>query len=235
MMQLGKQIVALKFIKRTLIKNISFLNPRGAKQVLSPLFFCAFLMLSQVLVAEVSIIGVPIVEVSDNASTVAPAQIMISADNNILESNIVEDNATSSPNLLSELYYQVQNLQQEVIELRGLVEQQNHHLQKLKQQRLDDYIDLDRRISNDQNNAGQEIGAQKNFLQNKDSLASQAALKTWPKKVGLERVSSPLNPEKSHYEEAYNFLKQRQVDRSVEAFRQHVITYPAGEYTPNAH
>ena len=47
----------------------------------------------------------------------------------------------------AELYYQLQLLQQEVQELRGLVEQQSFELRQLKQQRMDDYLDLDRRRS----------------------------------------------------------------------------------------
>lgn len=44
-------------------------------------------------------------------------------------------------------YFQLQLLQEEVLELRGLVEQQAHEIKRLKQQRLDDYVDLDRRLS----------------------------------------------------------------------------------------
>lgn len=41
----------------------------------------------------------------------------------------------------------MQLLQQEVLQLRGMVEEQAHELKRLKQQRLDDYLDLDRRLS----------------------------------------------------------------------------------------
>lgn len=44
-------------------------------------------------------------------------------------------------------FYQLQQLQQEVMQLRGLVEQQAFELKRVKQQRMDDYLDLDRRIS----------------------------------------------------------------------------------------
>ena len=47
----------------------------------------------------------------------------------------------------AEMFYQMQLLQQEVLELRGLVEQQSFEIRQLKQQRLDDYLDLDRRLS----------------------------------------------------------------------------------------
>ena len=49
-------------------------------------------------------------------------------------------------NSQGELFYQLQLLQQEVMQLRGLVEEQSHQLQKLKQQGMERYIDVDRRL-----------------------------------------------------------------------------------------
>lgn len=45
------------------------------------------------------------------------------------------------------LMLQIQALQQEVMELRGIVEEQSHQIETLKQQSLDRYLELDRRIS----------------------------------------------------------------------------------------
>ena len=45
-----------------------------------------------------------------------------------------------------ELFYQLQLLQDEVMKLRGIVEEQGEQLRQLRQQRLDDYISLDKRI-----------------------------------------------------------------------------------------
>lgn len=44
-------------------------------------------------------------------------------------------------------YSQIQAMQDEIQELRGLVEQQSNELKRLKQQREDDYLDIDRRLS----------------------------------------------------------------------------------------
>lgn len=45
-----------------------------------------------------------------------------------------------------ELFNAIQSLQQEVMQLRGLVEEQAHELSRLQQQSIERYIDLDRRI-----------------------------------------------------------------------------------------
>lgn len=58
--------------------------------------------------------------------------------------NILQDRPVDTQ---TELLLQLQVLQTEVMELRGLVEEQGYQIQQLQQRRLDDYIDLDRRIS----------------------------------------------------------------------------------------
>lgn len=44
-------------------------------------------------------------------------------------------------------YSQIQAMQEEIQQLRGLVEQQANDIKKLKSQREEDYMDLDRRVS----------------------------------------------------------------------------------------
>ena len=53
----------------------------------------------------------------------------------------------SNASMQAELYRQLQQLRQEVMSLRGTVEQQGHQLRQLKQQSLDRYLDVDRRLS----------------------------------------------------------------------------------------
>lgn len=54
---------------------------------------------------------------------------------------------TSANDTTAALVYDLQALQQEVLQLRGLIEQQAHEIKRLKQQRLDDYLDLDKRLT----------------------------------------------------------------------------------------
>lgn len=53
----------------------------------------------------------------------------------------------SQQSMQGELYQQLQQLRQEMMQLRGTIEEQGHQIRQLKQQSLDRYIDLDRRIS----------------------------------------------------------------------------------------
>ena len=61
-----------------------------------------------------------------------------------------QDTATSSASSMTgdqPLFYQMQVLQQEVRQLRGLVEEQAYLIQKLQQDQRLQYVDLDRRVA----------------------------------------------------------------------------------------
>ncbi|MFT5083468.1 MAG: tol-pal system protein YbgF [Lentisphaeria bacterium] len=118
-----------------------------------------------------------------------------------------------------ELYYQLQVLQQEVLELRGLAEEQAFQIKKLKQQRLDDYIDLDRRLSQ----LGQ--GSSSGGGSSEEAYSSQSAPVGEVSSVG----------ELSSYKSAMNLLfKDKNYDQAVLALNKHMEAYPKGRYAANA-
>ena len=53
----------------------------------------------------------------------------------------------ASGNQNANLLFQVQQLQQEVMRLNGMLEEQAHELRRLKEQSLERYVDLDKRVS----------------------------------------------------------------------------------------
>ncbi len=127
-----------------------------------------------------------------------------------------EQNSSSGQNSsgnAAQLYYQLQQLQQEVQQLRGMVEQQAHQLKQLKQQRMDDYLDLDRRLS--QLQSGQSSGE--------------------PERGNASAAAPAGKDELSDYRAAIDLvLKQQDYDRGIEALKQHLDAYPKGRYAANA-
>ncbi|SMF60139.1 tol-pal system protein YbgF [Alteromonadaceae bacterium Bs31] len=120
----------------------------------------------------------------------------------------------------AELYYQLQLLQQEVLQLKGKVEVQEHELKRLKQQRLDDYLDLDRRLS-----ALGQVGASP-----RSSATGTAATAT----STAANTSSP-GSEIQHYRAAIDLvLKKQQYDEAVVELKEHLKRYPQGRYAANA-
>jgi tol-pal system protein YbgF len=122
---------------------------------------------------------------------------------------------------LGSLFLQLQQLQQEVMRLNGLVEEQAHELRTLKEQSLERYVDLDRRLSGA---AGGAVLA---------GSGSQTVV-TSPIGGGQGQVEEQLG-EGEAYRAAYALVRGQQFDQAVEAFRQFLGNYPDGKYAPNAH
>jgi len=116
----------------------------------------------------------------------------------------------------TEAYNQVQSLMQEVSDLRALVEEQGHELSRLKQLQLDNYVDLDKRVSALTNGS-----SAKSTSVDTDSTTDTAA-------------ASGGMSEADEYKAAYDLLRQRQVDQSQVAFNNYLKKYPNGEFAANS-
>jgi tol-pal system protein YbgF len=142
-------------------------------------------------------------------------------------------------------YYQSQMLQNEVRELRGMVEQLSYELQRVKQRQMDDYLDIDRRLSGLTSGAvsASVTGDAQTQVEPAGTVvpliepAGVAVAKTIPTVV--ERAEEPLvNSEEiaENYAQASNLLlKKRDFNGAVLAFKQHITDYPASPYIANAH
>ncbi|TNF35957.1 MAG: tol-pal system protein YbgF [Gammaproteobacteria bacterium] len=133
----------------------------------------------------------------------------------------------SAPNKqaeLGELYYQLQLMQQDLMQLRGLVEEQGNQLRKLQQQRLDDYINLDRRIG--------ELSAQPPVA-GKPSASLPAAPTSAAAPAAAASPVAGLS-ETEAYQKAFSQVKARQFVEAAQSFQGFLKAYPNGEMAPNA-
>ncbi len=124
------------------------------------------------------------------------------------------------------LYYELQVLQQELRELRGMLEAQGNQIELLKKRQQQDYLDLDQRLS---------------------------ALATAPTgNRPIDRYDDPENPSTSAgsgqtntssgatseaaaaYDQAYDLIKARKIDEARTALRKFLDSYPTGPYSANA-
>ncbi len=127
-------------------------------------------------------------------------------------------------NLQNELYFQLQTLQQEVQELRGMLEEQSFELKRLKQQRLDDYLDLDRRLSQ----LGKAGGGVPSTATAVNGTTSN------PIATPVKQVASP-SEELADYRAAMDLiLKKRDFDGGAAALHRFLDKFPSGNYTANA-
>lgn len=117
---------------------------------------------------------------------------------------------------LGRLFVQLQQLQQEVMRLNGKVEEQGHELRRLKEQSLERYLDLDRRLA-----GGAEVSG--------ESLTEPPLTPT----AASETAEQP--GEGDAYRAAYALVRGQEFDAAVTAFKQFLERFPDGRYAPNAH
>ncbi|MDG2047254.1 MAG: tol-pal system protein YbgF [Halioglobus sp.] len=123
---------------------------------------------------------------------------------------------------LRNLFLQMQQLQQEVRRLNGKVEEQSFELRSLKEQSLQRYMDLDKRVSGA---SGQP-----------DTAAPTSTPVTAASGVTSNLAAGAEEPgEVSAYRAAYALVQGRQFDKAIPAFQQFLQRFPGGLYAANAH
>jgi tol-pal system protein YbgF len=125
---------------------------------------------------------------------------------------------------LGNLFYQIQQLQQEVRRLNGKVEEQAHELRVLKEQSLQRYMDLDKRVS------GGAVATAPAAAPGSPAPARAIA----PSSGGQSGVPAQVG-EKAAYQSAYALVKGNQFDQAVQGFQAFLQNYPDGKYAANAH
>ncbi len=130
---------------------------------------------------------------------------------------------------LGNLFFQMQQLQQEVMRLNGKVEEQAHELRKLKDQSLQRYVDLDKRISD---GSGTGTAAATSVAAAGSASAAPAGSAAI---AGSSSGATEQAGEGEAYRAAYALVRGQQFDGAVKAFEQFLRDYPAGKYAANAH
>lgn len=120
----------------------------------------------------------------------------------------------------SVLFGQLQDLQQEVMMLRGVVETQQQTIDRLERESKERYLDLDRRLSRIGSGGAAPAGASVS-----PADASSAAAMSSGDGAGGERAA---------YEKAFGLTRDKQFDQAIPAFRKLIEDYPGGQYVPNA-
>lgn len=128
----------------------------------------------------------------------------------------VDDGPTAELSV-GETQYQMQILQQEVQELRGIVEELSHALSSMRATQDDRYLELDSRL--------QGLGT--TGIQGSAETPTDGAL---PQAIG-----SAGGDEKTLYESAISHIQSRQYDLAIEKLQAVIDQYPEGSLTPNAY
>ncbi|HET6470273.1 MAG TPA: tol-pal system protein YbgF [Pseudomonadales bacterium] len=131
----------------------------------------------------------------------------------------------------STMFQQIQQLQDDVAELRGMLEEQTHQIEKLQADQKEQYLDLDRRMTALKGGAA----------------AGGATAPTGPVAGGgagggnttvgggSSATSAASNSERDAYTKAFNLTKDKRFPEAIAAFNQMLVSYPNGEYAGNAY
>jgi tol-pal system protein YbgF len=161
----------------------------------------------------------PIVDLSNgNTRQQAPAYQTASRTAPAAERGRAQTNAQA------DAYYQMQVLQQEVQELRGAVEELRHEVKRLRQQRTEDYTDLDRRIARITGQAPSQLPENEGGDAPADVAPAPAA--------GSDSQAS--DDERDRYHASFELARKGDYSGASIQFKSLLQDYPEGQYAPNA-
>ena len=163
-----------------------------------------------------------LLSISSEQGRAQPADKNLREDSPKQELSGVFDSQVSGAGQLSELFYRIQVLQQDLKDLRGTIEEQSYLIKRLERSQKEQYLDLDKRLA--------QLGGA--------DLESRAA--QTEDKESSEEVTTLLNEvpefdnEREAYQYAFDLMRNRQYQESLAGFEEIIVAFPNGQYTPNA-
>tara|TARA_S200000501_G_scaffold344092_1_gene355568 strand:+ start:10017 stop:10835 length:819 start_codon:yes stop_codon:yes gene_type:complete len=143
--------------------------------------------------------------------------------------------AVSSAASDADILLQLQSLQAELRQLRGLVEEQRHAIEMLDRKLIDDYLDLDHRLSVvNQSQVEAKPAPDKEEL----SFSFVPLVTAQPAVNELDQAEPSLSIEeeaKKAYLESYQLVKDREFERAQASMAGFIKRYPSSSYIPNAY
>ncbi|MAA65542.1 MAG: tol-pal system protein YbgF [Alteromonadaceae bacterium] len=133
----------------------------------------------------------------------------------------------------AELFFMIEQLQQEVRKLNGVVEEQKHKLDRLTRQSKERYIDLDQRIL--------ELSRNQPATDSSGASASGAVAET-SKSGGskgttkMREYRAPSDKERAAYDEIQTLIREKKdYDGAIDRIYSFISEYPEGDLTVNAY
>jgi tol-pal system protein YbgF len=136
--------------------------------------------------------------------------------------------ATALVSAQGQLFVQLQQMQQELGQLRGMLEEQQNEIQRLKQEGLERYQSLDQRLS------GGATGAP--VTQNSPAAGAKGPGGAVATEASAQVSNTPGDPakEKLYYDASFELIKAKDFDKASQAFEAFLRKYPNSQYAGNA-
>lgn len=174
---------------------------------------------------------------STGASAADPVPVIeLQMDNSSANRSIVTQPSGQYGGGNSDTLMLLQQLQDEVRSLRGMVEQQQYQIRQMEQQQRDRYRDLDRRIAVGQSSGGQSSAGQGSAGQSSSVQYPQTGSADSAATQPIPLPASDSTPTDSQaYQEAFGLVRQKDFPAALEAFDKFIELYPDSARLPNAY
>ncbi len=142
--------------------------------------------------------------------------------------------ADSTPSMQWQLYQQVQQLQQEVRDLRGQLEVQANVIERMKQDARSRYLDLDQRITQLKNTPTVNTDGTATIIASQPSVTVTVPTTATTDTAVVPAVPNP-DDEKRAYFAAYEMFKTGGPNKAINPMRKFIQSYPQSTFTPSAY
>lgn len=182
-------------------------------------------------------------ESSGSTSSAVQSDNAVESESQSRSPSSVMPPVSSAPasNANSELFFMVEQLKQEVMMLRGLLEEQSFAMRQLQERSKDRYRDTDERIQSlVQKIAVLEKVESSVVIQSSAPVVSPPVVSPpvvnpgGPDVVAVNRVVEETDEQKVAYQKAYNLVKEKNFPEAIDALHAYVENYPEGDLTGNA-
>lgn len=177
-------------------------------------------------------------ESSGSTSSAVQSDNAVESESQSRSPSSVMPPVSSAPasNANSELFFMVEQLKQEVMMLRGLLEEQSFAMRQLQERSKDRYRDTDERIQSlVQKIAVLEKAESSVVIQSSAPVVSPPVVNPGgPDVVAVNRVVEETDEQKVAYQKAYNLVKEKNFPEAIDALHAYVENYPEGDLTGNA-
>ncbi len=128
-----------------------------------------------------------------------------------------------------EMLGRVESLQNEIQQLRGLVEQQTYEINNLKKRQQNIYSDIDVRLQQ-----LETVGGIESNRSDKENTFAPVAEKQVTTNEKPAQTPQSKAREKAAFDKAFASVKNSQYQQAIKLLKQFLMDYPVGEYSDNA-
>ncbi|HYE38014.1 tol-pal system protein YbgF [Methylocaldum sp.] len=152
-----------------------------------------------------------------------------------LEERVSQLEKRLSGSTLMEMFNRMEQLQAEVLKLRGEMEELSHRLEGAQKQQRDMYTDLDQRIQQLSAGSSGALQAPADQSASSDANVTAPAVPSTPPAQAPAPVAADSGNRQAVYQKAFSTLKEGKYPEAIKEFKGFIATYPTGEYADNAH